>query len=114
MEKKDLEMMKTKFEVGDIVVVPVSLAGLTHDKKVPMVAEVVGKYRHFFNIKYKIVKREYERKCKLNITDNVGTYVLLNGNPEMFKDSTFEQSILWKDANKVRNVTSLVAMGISA
>lgn len=114
MEMKDVEMMKTKFEIGDVVVIPMELAGLTHERKEAMVAEVVGKYRHFFNIKYKIVKHDYKDKYVVDVNDVIGTFVLINGSPEVFEDSTFEQSILWKDANKVKNISALVSISKTA
>lgn len=44
--------MKRNIEVGDIVIVPKEISSLTHDKKESMLAEVVGIYRNFFNVRY--------------------------------------------------------------
>ena len=66
-----------KIRINDVVVVPKELTGLTHDKKESMIAEVVGIYRNFFNVRY--------------------------------EDSTWQQSIMWKDVDKVRNLTTLFA-----
>ena len=52
MTRKDIELFKNKFKVGDIVVVPKELAELTHEEKGSQIAEVVGLYRNFFNVKY--------------------------------------------------------------
>ena len=48
----DIEAFEKKFKVGDIVKVPAAIAGLTHEKYIPQIAEVVGLYPHFFNVKY--------------------------------------------------------------
>lgn len=58
-----------KIRIGDIVIIPAELAELTHEEKGTQIAEVVGLYNHFFNVKYEI---------------------------------GFQQSILWKDVNKVK------------
>ncbi len=52
MTIRDIEMFRTKFNVGDIVIVDNELAELTHEQKGSQIAEVVGKYRRFFNVKY--------------------------------------------------------------
>ena len=48
----NMDEFMRKFKIGDIVRVPASIAGLTHDKAIPQIAEVVGLYPHFFNVKY--------------------------------------------------------------
>ena len=52
MTRTDIELFKNKFKVGDIVIVPSTLAELTHEEKGSQLAEVVGLYRNFFNVKY--------------------------------------------------------------
>lgn len=52
MTNKDVEKFMYKFQLGDIVVIPKELAELTHEEKGSQIAEVVGFYRRFFNVKY--------------------------------------------------------------
>lgn len=53
MTYNDVNQFKNKFEVGDIVLIPASLAELTHfSEPGSQIAEVVGLYRHVFNVKY--------------------------------------------------------------
>ena len=52
MTRTDIKTFMNKFKVGDIVVIPKELAELTHEEKGTQIAEVVGLYRNFFNIKY--------------------------------------------------------------
>jgi hypothetical protein len=77
MTLKDIELFKNKFNVGDIISIPEELVRLTHEAHKDQVAEVVGKYRHFFNVKY--------------------------------LDLPYEQSIQYKDANKVHKFQRGVA-----
>lgn len=77
MTLKDIELFKNKFNVGDIISIPEELARLTHEAHKDQLAEVVGKYRHFFNVKY--------------------------------LDMPYEQSIQYKDANKVHKFQRGVA-----
>lgn len=77
MTLKDIELFKNKFNVGDIISIPDELAHLTHEARGSQFAEVVGKYRHFFNVKY--------------------------------LDLPYEQSIQYKDANKVHKFQRGVA-----
>lgn len=77
MTLKDIELFKNKFNVGDIISIPEELARLTHEGYKDQLAEVVGKYRHFFNVKY--------------------------------LDLPYEQSIQYKDTNKVHKFQRGVA-----
>lgn len=53
MTRTDIEIFKNKFKVGDMVIIPGRLAELTHfEEKGIQIAEVVGLYRNFFNVKY--------------------------------------------------------------
>lgn len=52
MTMKDIERFKNKFKVGDMVVIPGDLVHLTHESYESQIAEVVGLYRNFFNVKY--------------------------------------------------------------
>ena len=52
MTYKDVEMFKKKFRLGDFVMIPKELVMLTHESRKPQLAEVVGFYRNFFNVKY--------------------------------------------------------------
>ena len=79
MTNKDIERFKTKFKVGDIVVIPKELAHLTHVEDKEQLAEVVGFYRHFFNIKY------------------------------LDERLTYQQSIQYKDAGKVKKLVDKIA-----
>jgi len=45
-------MHMNKLRIGDMVVVAADLAYLTHDSRKSQIAEVVGIYPHFFNVKY--------------------------------------------------------------
>ena len=47
-------MDNNKINIGDIVIISSELAGLTHEEKGKQIAEVVGIYPHFFNVKYEI------------------------------------------------------------
>lgn len=69
--------MIEKFQVGDVVVIPKELAMLTHEEKSSQIAEVVGLYKRFFNIKY--------------------------------LDLPYEQSIQYKDADKVHKLLEKIA-----
>lgn len=77
MTQKDIELFKNKFKVGDIVSIPDELASLTHEIHGDQIAEVVGLYRHFFNVKY--------------------------------LDLPYEQSIQYKDGNKIHKFERGVA-----
>lgn len=54
MMLKEIEELKTKFRVGDVVIVPKEIAELTHEEHGSQIAEVVGLYRRFFNVKYEL------------------------------------------------------------
>lgn len=77
MTKNDINKLKDRFEIGETVSIPEELARLTHEAHKDQLAEVVGKYRHFFNVKY--------------------------------LDLPYEQSIQYKDANKVHKFQRGVA-----
>lgn len=62
-------MKKKMVSIGNIVVVPKELTGLTHDKKESMLAEVVGIYRNFFNVKYE--NSRWEQSVKWSDIDKV-------------------------------------------
>lgn len=79
MTKKDIEKFKNKFVVGDIVVIPKELAHLTHVEDKEQLAEVVGFYRNFFNVKY------------------------------LDESLRYEQSIQYKDAGSVRKLVNKIA-----
>lgn len=69
MTRIDIEKLRNKFKVGDVIIIPKELAELTHEEYGSQIAEVVGLYRNFFNVKY--------------------------------LDLPFEQSIQYKDGNKI-------------
>ena len=69
--------MKTNIKIGDIVIVPKELSGLTHDKKESMLAEVVGIYRNFFNVRYENSTWEQSIKwCDVNKLRNLSALLV--------------------------------------
>ena len=49
----DIYKLKSKFRVGDMVVVPGNITHLTHESTEPQIAEVTGLFPNFFDIQYK-------------------------------------------------------------
>lgn len=62
MTMYDVLMFKKKFNVGDMVVVPKEIARLIRDEESSRLAEVVGKYKHFLNVRY--IDTDYQQSIQ--------------------------------------------------